>query len=588
VDLGRVFLAQGRPAVIPLVPPEGLSEAARAAWVPSGPPKVVLEGGTVLSSRVFRVWGRAVVDAVSASRWMPPAVEWRAVELGGDSGAVGAGALSAGWVALVEAPSGIPERRLPKFARVDERVVELTWLPPALQNPDVMAAALPQVSAESVLGLGEMLRGDASDPQRRWRVRLVAQRFGAAALWGNRVPAGFGGVASELSEPLEAVAEQLELNARSAIDALRAADRGAALEVLNRLTAVLRTPDGVLLPAWPVGDDRAAVLMIGLLSPGVTASARVEMARRWLDESAAVQAWMIDDIGVPSVTPARFEPSVGVADLSGTGGRAWATTSAGYRGEELEVAVAPSHSVRLRMAMAFGADGARPVVEAGLNLAKGGAWSTTISPIVGRAKVMPPGLELGPVLEPWTLASWRARSAVARGESRGVTVTIQRTVGGGDEGSSGWEAVVRCRGPVAGAVGGEKDVVRLWCGAFERSRGVVVVGPGRRGEWVRASDVVVGAGEDGRGTRIGGEVAVRDVGAGEIARAGVSGLREWTSVVPLPMEAFEEDGVTLIVGVEREYPAGVRASFPRPMMPGQAEPGRVGLDVSAWGGLGGR
>lgn len=562
----RVFMAQGRPAVLPLVPPETVAAADRAGWVPEGSPRIVLEGGTELASRVFRVSGVPVADRLAPARWMAPGVFWSATALRDVRGAgLEAGAIPSTWVALVEAPSGIPERRLAQFVRVNERVIELTWLAPAPQNPDVALGSVAQVSAESVRGLGELLRGDAADPQKRWRVRLLAQRYGASALWGERMAPGFGGAASTMSEPLEAAAEQLELNVRSAIDALRKHDRGAALELLNRLTAVVRTPDGVLLPAWPSGDEGVTRVVVTLLTPGMTGSARVEAARRWLDETKAAQVWMIDDIGAATVSPARFEPSVGVADLAGSGGRAWATTSAAFRGQELEVAVPPSHAVRLRMAMPLDVEGGRPMVEAGLNVsgsARGEAVS--LAPIVGRVKVRPPGFALGPVFEPWTLGSWRARSAIPTGDVRGATVVIQRAAGSGVAGA--WEAVVRCK-PGVETVGDGTDVVRLWCGAFENARGVVRVSPAFGAEWVRA-----GAGAGERGARLRGDV-MKEAGGG------------WSAVVTLPVEALE-DASTLIVGVEREQPAGVRAAYPRPMLPGQGEPGRIALDLSAWGGIG--
>lgn len=582
--LGRVFLAQGRPAVIPLAPPDDVPEAARAAWTPAGPPSVVLENGMELPSRVYRVWGRAMVDDVSPARWLPPKVEWRAVESAtGTAPADLPGAFPAGWVALVAAPSGMAERALPKFARVDGRIVELSWLAPAPQNPDIASGAVPQVSPESLRALGEMLRDDATNPQRRWRIRLVAQRMGAKSLWGDRPPPGFGGDKSDLDDPLEAVAEQLELNARSSVDVLRKHDRALALQFLNRLTAVVRTPDGTLLPAWPVGDGRTAEVIISLLSPGPTPEQRIDTARRWLSESAPAQAWMIDDIGTLTRSPFRTEPSVGIADLAGTGGRAWATTSAAFKGEELDVAVPASHAVRLRMTMSADPDASRPMVEAGLTPTGAGdaGWQASISPIVGVAKVTPPGLVLGPALEPWTLESWRARVPTPVTGQREMNVTIQRATPGTDTATaSGWEAVVRCSGPstAKASIDNRKDTIRLWFGPYEHARGVVTITPDRGAEWVRPSDVRAGNDPDARGTRLSGRVTRDPAGA----------THAWTAVVALPREAFEDDGVTLIIAAERECPAGIRAAFPRPMMPGQAEPGRLAADVSAWGGLPGK
>ncbi|MFM9958336.1 MAG: hypothetical protein ACKVZJ_09670 [Phycisphaerales bacterium] len=589
--LSRVYLAQGRAAVLPLIPPEGLPEAARASWVPSGSPRILLENGAELSSTVWGIVASPPVDRLAPTRWLAPGPAWSAFRLG--EADVGAASGRVRWVAVVEAPTGIPERRLPSFARVDDRVIELGWLPPARQNPDVAKAARPQVSPESLRELGEMLRSEAADPQRRWRVRLIEERFTPSALWGDAgIPPGFGGVASQLAPPLEATAEQLELNARSALDNLRRHDAALALDVLNRMTAVVRSPEGVLLPAWPSGNEGVGALLEVLLAPaaqGVDVGAvRAEAARRWLNETPAAQAWIIDDIGVRSSVEgaARFEPSVGVADLTGKGGRAWATSSSAYSGQELEVALQPVQMAALRMKMPLpekslaaprGGDAA-PVIEAGLDQSGGresvASADATLQPIFGVAPIRPPGFVMGPLLEPWTMASWRARRPVATGTVRGGSVTIQRAVsseGGG--GGGAWEMVVRC-GPAVGASRGEDDqtdVVRMWCGPFNKARGMVQVSRERGGaEWVRKP------GE--RGTRL----MSRELPLSAAEPAG-----SWAMLVTLPKEAFEEDGV-LVVGLERESPRGVRTSFPRPMMPGQAEPGRVALDPGAWGGLNGR
>lgn len=544
VEVSRVYFSQGRNAVIPLVPPEEVPPAQRAAWVPAGPPVIVLENGLTLSSRVYRVGASAWSDPVAPRRWLPPVVPWRSTPLEGytaDNDPSGV------WVAVVEAPRGLPERRLPTFCRVNDRVIDVTWLPPVPQNPDLASAAVPQVSASTLLELGELLRPEAGDPQRRWRVRLLAARLGVGALWASPPP-GLGEVPSGLSEPLEAAAEQLELNVRAAIDAVRKADPAVALALVNRLTAIVRTPDGVLLPAWPITGEDAASLMSKLLDPRVALADKPDIARAWLDASPGATAWIIDDIGVPSTEAGtlRLEPTVGLADLAGSGGQARLTSTSGFAGEELEAAVSPAHAVALRAPMPIVRDGARPVIEAALS-----GMAVQLRPIAGRARVSPPGFSLGPVLHPWTLGTWRERNPSPVTGPGAAAVLIQRKVGGG------WEAYVRAQPEPDGSPG---EVV-LWFGAF-----------GNATATIRVTE---------------GSAEIRDRGTGEPRPVGAAFSKDgmvWTTLIPIS-DSLIDDG-TLLVGLQRLAPVGgqvtTSAAFPRPMLPGQAEPGRVALDLTGW------
>lgn len=543
--LERVYIAQGRKVVLPLVAPEGLSAEEAAAWTPGARIDVTLGTDVTLAARVFRVTPTATRDLQAPARWLSPGPSWRAAAPG-EAGASGSGV----WVAVAEAPTGLVERSLPSFARVGDRIIDLTWIPPARQNPDIAKAPMPQVSEPSLRALGEMVRTEATDPQRRWRVRLLSQRLGDGALWGDAPPPGFGGVPSEMSEPLEATAEQLELNARAALDALRKADAALALEVLSRLICVVRTPDGVLLPGWAPGGgpggEGIESLLAQLLDPRRGAGEKAEAARRWLGTLPAAQAWIVDDVGTPDSEGAgRHVVTVGVCDLSGRGGQALALASNSFAGRDGEAAVAAFQSVALRAPMPTEWNSEnRPSVEVSF-----GGFAASLAPIAAPAPVTPPGFTLGPLLEPWTLAAWRARAPVPAGEFRGGRVLIQRSAGGA------WEAAITCtRGDAAA------DTVRLWFGPFGSGRGVLSASPD---EGFRFS-VEPGAAE----RRLDG-VITETPGGG------------WSGVVTLASECFEPDR-TLIVGVERESAGGFRGSFPRPMMPGQKEPGRVRLDLGAW------
>lgn len=550
-DIERLYAAQGRRAVIPVPPPRDLSPQDRVRWRPDSDLNVILEDGSTLPSRLYRVTPRPEPDVTAWARWLPPRIAWDSepAERSRDHTPDASGPAPA-WVAVVDMPTGIPERRLPRFARVGGRIVDITWLPPARQNPDLGRAARPPATEASLRALGELLRSEAIDPQRRWRIRLLTQRFSPSELWGDTPPPGFGGTESGQPEPLEAVAEQLELNARASIDALRRVDSVLAMRVVNRLTAVMRTPDGTLLPSWPLGDGAAggtAVLIGALLDPRSGADAKADAARLWLNSTPGAHSWIIDDIGHATLEGgvARLVPHVGVADLSGEGGQAVLSSNVAFAGEQLRSAVAPAQGISLRAPFSAGS-GERPVLEVSM-----GDYTAVLNPVSGAVPVTPPGARLGPLLEPWTLATWRAREPVPVGTARSVELLVQRAPGGG------WEAALRC-GP---GMPGASDVVRLWFGARDSARGLIEV---RRGGAARVNT------PGSKGTPI-------DAATWEDAQG-------WGCVVPID-DALQEPGGAIIIGLERECPEGVRAAFPRPMMPGQPEPGRLLLDMSAWGGV---
>ncbi len=564
LDVERLYVAQGRRAVIPLVPPDGTPAETVARWRPGRPPRVVLESGAELAPRVYKVRARPPSDPLAGMRWLPPHVEWESELLTSFSESQGddASGVPAVFVAVVDVPTGIPERRLPRFVRVDDRVLDLVWLPPVPQNPDVARVARPQSSPQCVAALGAMLAEEAGDPMRCWRVRLVAPRFGEDSLWPQGVPSavlpqGASGIEPAENEPLRVAADQLDLNVRAAIDALRRQDRDLALAVLSRLTAVVRSPDGTLLPAWPVGDLGVEPLIRSLLDPGATGASKAEAAKAWLEASRPMNAWITDDIGAPlgggadaehAASP-RFEPTVGIADFTGsTPEVARLTSNVGFRAEALRSPISEFQCISLRAPVSLN-EPERPVLSASLR----GAM-IELQPIAGRLPVRPPGVTIGPLLCPWTLTSWLARTTSPTPDAWQASVLIQRRAGGG-----GWELAVTARRPTGENGPGP---LRVWCGPFQAPRCRIVI---------NGADAHVFRGMSDRPETVEARVGRTD--------------SDETVLVTLPPEALEPDGATLIVGIDRDLGEGLVGSFPRPMLPGQPEPGRLALDLSAWGAL---
>ena len=59
--------------------------------------------------------------------------------------------------------------------------------------------------------------------------------------------------------------------------------------------------------------------------------------------------------------------------------------------------------------------------------------------------------------------------------------------------------------------------------------------------------------------------------------------QRWACWVPIPPSAVE-DTERVFLGVEYFDARGVRSSWPRPSLPWQQEPGRLVIELGAWGG----
>jgi hypothetical protein len=119
-----------------------------------------------------------------------------------------------------------------------------------------------------------------------------------------------------------------------------------------------------------------------------------------------------------------------------------------------------------------------------------------------------------------------------------------------------WTIYVECLRPAFSA--NDSDSVRIWLGPITRP------------------DAVLRITRDG---------SVRDELFSDSSAALIGDIRlaadRWSFRVTLPPDAIPSDG-HLMIAMERLATGGRRWSWPRPMMPWQAEPGRVRADLSAW------
>ncbi|MCA9311207.1 MAG: hypothetical protein KDA21_08375, partial [Phycisphaerales bacterium] len=164
----------------------------------------------------------------------------------------------------------------------------------------------------------------------------------------------------------------------------------------------------------------------------------------------------------------------------------------------------------------------------------------------------PPGLRLGPLVASWTSPGLRTDSSGPPLEGPRTAALVQRGA------SDRWELYLECEAMEAGSGPGE-DTVRVYFGPRGDSSHIIALNASgsailerRRGRPSAWTDVVMGEGE---GT--------------------------WTALLPVPPGVIGSDG-TFLVGLTRHDRTGRVSSWPRPMYPGQDEPGRVVIDLNYW------
>ena len=540
----------------------GVGGASSVGSPAPGAVEVVFEGGGRSRGEVVRLVGRldASRSASEPGRWLPPAPVWSAGR--GDEptpappearrarlGRSGPVLLTERLFVLFEAPEPGPT-----WVSVGGRRASLVWPEGAGERVRQGRAPRPEASVEARRRLGDRLRAAASDPLERWRVRLVAERFGEQALFGAGGTPGIG------AGRLGRVAESVGLQRRAALAALDRLDAELAAAVLARLTAVVRTPGGELVPAWPAGDPRADELLGLLIDPARSDRAKVGDARAFVASFAPVLAWVESE--APAADGSAVRVRVGAANMTLETETA-TLAPAGGTARDIRP-LGPHEAGVLGFTLERDADASAPGSGRGTDVVEVrlGERSVRLRVVTAWVSAIPPGAPLGPLHGWHTMGSWLSGSAPPAG-GWGTSVRLtRRAVDPVESGRrEGWVVRVEASRPVGGAGGaggaGGRDVVRVWLGGAGSPRSVLVMGPGE------------GVGVEGWGGRaVRGGVRERSDGSG------------WTGWVEVPAGVLPARGPAA-VGVTREVGGGVLA-WPRPLLPGEREPGGLGVELGRW------
>lgn len=515
-----IDLFPGERVVMPLRPVGG--EAAMG-WTPDAAIVVTDGDGERLDHSLWWILGTPKGEAPEKS-WLPPTSDWNARNLvdvmethegQAEPSRSGFGF----WALMVETPKDGERAPL----RLGNRVIPTRRLGKD-GSAEVEASTL-AVTPEAKARLAELLHGEARDPLRRWRVRLLRERFGMRPSDDERFESGV----------LEAMALQYERRWRAALARLRRDDPALARDVLERLTAVVRFESGALLPAWPLDDAEQHRLRGALLDPTLSRDERVGRAEAWLASLPSATAWVINDETFDAGANARSRARIGVARF---GGSADAGTIRFEGGEEAALTLGRFAASDASVLV----DGSKPGAGARVSL---GDWTSTLSVQREAVRVTPPGLTLGPLRAGWSMAGWLIGRDSTPDPAWTTAALLQRSPDG-----SRWEVYVEC----LHAEGSTNDLARERVRVF--IRGADDAGEVRIVEAARKPDL-----------------------PGD--KEPISRDDRWSAVLPLSLSSRDEGGI-IRLAVERVDARGVRSTWPRAMMPGDASPAMARIDLSGW------
>lgn len=539
---------EGAELVIPL----RVEADAPPDWWKTWRPEVMLAGRAVPAALVyFRADASSAADA-NAAGWLGSGLRWRAWTVSAaqrdtdepttasepieppDVGASGFWALRVDAESFEVAPRSSARASASMWAEVGTSRAPLVMLP---RSPAVVdAARLPRLTGEAgaLSDLGAMLGPLRSDPLQRWRVRLIEDRAPRSRLWRGAEP-------PEELPAIDALAGHYERRWRAGLAALHEADPDVAAKVMASLSAVVQLEDGTLLPAWPRDDGPAWALLSTLLSRTANPPAKARAAEAWLAERSASIVWVIDDCGVASGRPGEaLRATLGVANLGPARFEALATLT-GSRDAAAPVRIEGHAARRVSVEAPIERGLAGAGGTAAIRVAAGDE-SRSVQLVTAPVAVTPPGLLMGPLLAEWTMDSWTSGVAALPALERSTAARLERTPTGQ------WEVFVECRVPSADEAArgtARGDQVRIVFGPLGAPLGVVTL------------------------------EAPATLGQGD----------RWSARALVPAAAIEP-GNLLRLGIERRDASGARSSWPRPMLPGQSEPGRRLVRLDRWGGLG--
>lgn len=401
------------------------------------------------------------------------------------------------------------------------------------------------------------------DPFQNWRARLLTDglhpdRSRARETGTTGMDDRLDSLELELSmdnpgaDLLRALARQQEARWQIILGRVWLIDPSVASRLKSQLMRTARFGERTL-PLWSSDTTDISRLAYDLLSPFVNDETRVLRAGAWLETQPRALAWVHDDQGEIEAGTGRLLPTLSVIALPQTPGvsllRVEATDPAPTLAT-LDPAMATEIDVPLDPVPILSTSSIIETRSAELTIAR---WSTSLDIIASPIPARAPYVRIGPLLNDWTMnALVTARpSEGAQCAPRRSTVAMLRKVTAPSriDPTDSWQLYAECTSPDPSS---ENESLTIWVGPSRFPFAVWSISPA------------------GRVTRIGGDKATI---AAPVVQTRILDDR-WVATIDLPPGVFDDDA-QLQLGLERTDADGIHSAWPRRMVPGQPEPGRL-------------
>ncbi len=564
VQVSTLVSFPGQPVRVPLSMPEGFP-FGEAVWVPSPiqvrlfTPNAPIDPVEPISE-IIGFTAVSPADTAATQSWLKPAWIWQTLSPD-DVTEAPTGPIY--WMLFVRLPERFdaPNLRGTQEGRDQALILQIgNERFPVRLAPDpneLPSGRISQLEADPAqwLALGDQLAAEAMDPTRRWRVELLLDRFPAPKLFSTttldeRFPLG--------DPVLRGLTNSLETEWRAVLSELATTEPDLAASVLARLTHIVRLPSGDLLPAWPTDGLAENQLLPALLSRTLSREERLEAARRYLDTRPRTRVTVLDDAGQSLTLEnlSRFRDDDEIAEqIFTTRGARLLITNLTPGNRVLTLGSPGEFDSRVQRLSPFASIEApfepklvtqyfddEPTTQQAVTadaVVRDEGRETRISFRVAPGIVRRPGLQIGPALEPWTLDAWNSDSVRSTRADLQTGLLLYR-----DDRDDRWKLLIEAR-TTSDMDNRQDESVTVFVGPYGAPLATLVV---------KANDPRTAHRSD-----------------------------RWSSIVELPA-ALEPVLVekSLAFGFVRTGPGGNRSSWPRPLLPGQSEPGRIRLDLRDW------
>lgn len=466
-----------------------------------------------------------IASASDTRGWLGPTQRWRTTSRTTDN-------------AMTVILADLPVEALGQSMWMEGRRIPAFWLVPDVSGRDGLRPS-PIESGASVSQAIELVARELSDPEIRWRAELALQRLGhepPPPAWDDAV--------------LRAWAEQSAERWDAAVRRLSFIDEALTARLLDNLTRWLVTPE-VTVPVWETDGDAISELIRTILRPGASDESIRRTVAAFLERQPQWLAWVANDAGGVvggAIAVVNLSSSPALLSTRPPAGR-WEAYGMLEPGA-LALVPAPPRPDATSRASAW--------------QVRLGGRTKSLDVSVDAIALEPPGLSMGPFWLDWTLGGLidGTGQTISRGRPGWIGGLVQRDPRLNSPGSSesGWVLYMEVRRPpceMPSTAGSPQplDAVRVALGPTSRPRAQVVV---------RCSGLTTFEG-----------------GAPGASAILTKDSDRWAFTLPIDRTWFEPDG-TLLIGAQFVPHDGPRATWPRPLLPGQDTIGRVRLDPSAW------